>query len=611
MKRIYLYILIIIKNILSGPICQESKKYCKKCNPLTNICSVCELKDILVPDNNGGCKGTKRCIPGKNFCMECDENGELCQTCEVSYFADNNGGCSNTLYCNLSYKGECFECEDNFILTGETNFKICKYAFSNEFKNCKKIDYLKGRCESCDENYFLTKGDKTCTKTEFCYETIFGNCILCIEGFYLNKKEEKCYYKTDTIFTFCQKTLDGKYCDICDDGFYFDENRNCVDSNFCSESLNAYCKKCKEGYYLAKNDCCSNIENCYNADKDTGICSLCMDKYYLDVHDYKCYSNLENNEYKYCSIVENNMCIKCISGYFLSKDNKCTFTNNCEEAKNGKCILCSENYYLGLDSYCSNIKHCIYTSYNGYCRECEDNYYFSGRFGACLEYENNTIFYNCKYTNFFDDYCIECKDNFYYNYNQSLCLDNNQEGPFYKCAYSDDYGENCDVCIEEYYLGIEDKKCSLIENCKISENENKCIECDEYYCLDVKNQKCIDNDYLEDINILIYFACKETNENGTACEKCIDGYQVNEEGFCFDVENCEEKEDGKCLKCKDKVEFNGYNIYYCANDIFGCVQTSHQNCLKCNNLQLIYYCTECYDGYKLNSYGDCIKENKE
>ena len=611
MKILNIYILVLIKFILSDPICKESNKYCNKCNPLTNICAICDKKDILIPDNNGGCIGAKKCISGRNYCKECNQIGDLCQSCEVSYFPDKNGGCTNTQYCNLSYKGECFECEDDYILIGRTNLKQCKYKLDDDFKNCQKIDYLNGKCESCDENYYFNEGDKLCSKIENCYESIFGICILCNKGFYLNIKDGKCINKTETNFTFCKQTLDGKNCDICDDGYYFDENDNCVNSNFCSESSDGICKKCKDGYYLTKDNSCTNVENCINADKDTGICSLCMEKYYLDDIDYKCKSNLEDNNYKYCSKVVNDECTVCDGGYYLTNDNKCVSTKNCDEAENGECILCSKEYYLGLDGYCSIYEHCIYTGYNGRCIECEDGYYFSGKFSYCLEYEINDTFYGCKYSNYFEEYCLECKNNFYFNYNISLCLDNSQEGPLYKCAYSDDYGEICDVCIDGYFLGIEDNKCSLIENCKISENENKCLECDDYYCLDKHSQQCIGNDYLEDENILIYYACKETNEDGTACEKCIEGYEVNEKGYCVDVDNCVERIDGKCLKCReDRIEDStGFGIYLCANDVFGCAETTYPNCLKCNNLQKIYYCTECVEGYTLGSYGECFKES--
>ena len=39
---------------------------------------------------------------------------------------------------------------------------------------------------------------------------------------------------------------------------------------------------------------------------------------------------------------------------------------------------------------------------------------------------------------------------------------------------------------------------------------------------------------------------------------------LNEEGICNDINYCEEKKDGKCVKCKsEKGKFG----YYCANEI--------------------------------------------
>ena len=51
------------------------------------------------------------------------------------------------------------------------------------------------------------------------------------------------------------------------------------------------------------------------------------------------------------------------------------------------------------------------------------------------------------------------------------------------------------TCIEYYYLGSIDNKCSTIEGCELSENENKWIQClDYYYCIDEKTGKCEEND---------------------------------------------------------------------------------------------------------------------
>ena len=161
-------------------------------------------------------------------------------------------------------------------------------------------------------------------------------------------------------------------------------------------------------------------------------------------------------------------------------------------------------------------------------------------------------FLNCKFScDYYDkDKCCECKDNYYLYQNDSLCYDNTKEDPFIKCAFVDYDGKKCKFCVEGYHLGTDDDKCCRVENCKITVNKNICLECDTFYCLDVKKQKCVYNDILDDINDKIYISCIRTNEEGTKCEKCIDGYQVNEEGYCVDIDYCDNKKDGKCLKCK-------------------------------------------------------------
>ena len=168
---------------------------------------------------------------------------------------------------------------------------------------------------------------------------------------------------------------------------------------------------------------------------------------------------------------------------------------------------------------------------------------------------------------------------------------------------SDKNNEFCEKCIDKYYLSSGDKKCILVENCKISKNENICIECNDYYCLDVKNGLCIDNDFLIDENIKFYFACIKTNENSTACEKCMDGYEIGEDGYCVDVSRCREKEDGECLKYEK--ELNDTADSYCANKIFGCIETIDEECLRCDNLLELDSCTECKEGYIL-FYGICF-----
>ena len=586
-------------------LCIESKNFCNKCNPLTDLCIICSEEDILVPDTSAGCVGSQKCISGKNYCIECDEEDKLCKKCEFGFYPDENGACSFSKDCKMSFKGDCLECKNDFILL-KTN-KICKSTLNDDFKNCKEIDLESGFCLVCENGYYLNGGDKKCSKTENCFESIFGKCSSCNSGFYLNLKEDKCIERNG-IFTFCKQTIDGQNCDKCDSGSYIDGKGICVNTKFCAKSTDGKCEECNSEYYFsANNNVCVNTKNCYWGDKDIGICLNCNMYYYLDNNDYKCSSNLEENDFKYCLNLVNNICEKCESGYYLGKDSKCSFTPNCQESKNGKCISCIEKYYLGKDNLCSEIEHCSYSRFN-FCRECEDGYYYNQKEKKCIKNEGNKSLENCKYTCLDTEEikCCECKNNFYLNNDQTLCVENNKNDKFYKCAFVDENGENCIKCIDGYYLGSQDKKCTLIDNCKISENENKCLECDDLFCLDESIGNCVNNDFLHDINKKLYFACKRTNQEGTKCEQCLEGYELNEDGYCVNLANCEDSKDGKCLRCKNEKSKDGY--LYCANEIFGCIEGHFKNCLRCDNLNDLFECTQCKDGFEIDQYGACVEK---
>ena len=138
----------------------------------------------------------------------------------------------------------------------------------------------------------------------------------------------------------------------------------------------------------------------------------------------------------------------------------------------------------------------------------------------------------------------------------------------------------CAECVNGYYLGYKDNKCSKIDGCERSENEDKCLECNENYCLDLKTGKCEHNYRIENKEKKFYYKCNQTNEEGTACEICLEGYTLDENGLCTDTAHCVEKdEDRNCLKCQD--DDNGS---YCLNKYFGCIPSFYDNCLECNDL---------------------------
>ena len=305
----FLTVYILIKIILSNLICKSYINHCSSCNTKTNLWKKCEKPNVLIPDENGGCIGSKRCFLGKNYCFECEADGKLCKKCDPGYFPDENGGCSYANNCKISYNGECIECKEDFILIGKLyNLKICKSILSDDFLHCKEINNENGYCEKCEERFFLNNGDRKCTKVEKCNESIFALNV--IEVIILIKKIIYVKFKK-IIFYIVFKLLMAKNVIYMKMTPFFDENGNCSYSNYCSKSSNSYCHKYINGYYLSDNSYCSETYNCFSAEYDRGICLICNDNYYLDTRDYKCKSNLNNKNFQFCKKVQNNICINC------------------------------------------------------------------------------------------------------------------------------------------------------------------------------------------------------------------------------------------------------------------------------------------------------------
>ena len=603
--NIYFTFLILFKIIYSAPSCKEGENLCTRCHPITKLCLKCE-KDIYTPDEKGGCEPAKKCTEGNQYCLKCDEDEKLCKTCEEAYFPDENGGCSYSNNCEISYEGKCLKCIEDFVLVGKTEYyssndeiKICKSLNSEDLKNCKKIDTEKGFCQECNDGYYLGNDDRKCTVTQNCYESTFGVCRKCTYGYYLDKKQQKCI-KQEGAFEHCRESLDGKTCDMCDEDFYFDEEGICCGTNYCAVRGEYYrCKKCIDGYYLSDyGDCCTLDKNCYYGNKDLGICTACIDNYCIDYKDGRCKSNLDNNDYKYCKTADG-ACTSCEYGYYLGKDNKCCNTRHCSESYLAICEVCEEKFYLGLDNRCNSIEHCIYSNEYEECIECENKYYYDKEKKNCTIAEGK--FENCKYGRQ-NGNCERCKNDFYLNRKDNLCYDNTEKGPLYKCAYTDSKGEICMQCIDDYYLGYLDDKCTTIEGCDLSENENKCIQCDEYYCLNLKDNRCYPNDEIVDESKKYYFNCNRTNSDGSKCAICMEGFVLNENGLCVDEEHCSYKEGGICKGCTDE------DGTYCLNNLFGCVEIYYDHCLECNQILDFGNCTKCESGFILDDYSQCVEK---
>ena len=590
-------LLFLSKLMILKASCVNNEKNCEICHPLNNICLKC-ISDNYFPDQNGGCE--PKCIIGKNYCHKCSEDSKLCDTCEEGFFPDKIGGCAYVPNCELSYNGKCIQCEQEYILIGEKNsFQICKSINTEDLKHCKLINTINGLCDECEEGYYLNKGDLKCGEVENCYKTIYDICSSCIDGYCLNKKTNKCI-KNDEFFINCKETLDGENCDSCLSRFYLAEDGQCTNTLMCSETKNGKCIKCIDKFYLTKDNICTTEEKCEYGDGNTGLCNYCLTGYYLDNKDKKCKIQI-GEEFKHCEVYEDG-CIECEPEYYIGGDLKCSKVKNCMESQNETCIECNNGYYLGKDNRCSPVEHCIYSGGLFECEECEDEYYFSMHTRTCIKAGLN--FKNCKISVFVENQCSLCKDNFYLNKTDYLCYDNtNPGGKFYHCEYTDYNGEKCDKCKQGFFLTSGDGKCIKVSNCKYSESENECNACDDDYCFDVKKQKCVINDYINNDEQKIYIACNRTNEEGDKCELCLEGYEVDNNGYCVDNERCEKKENDICIKCKDDSLVE--NVYYCANKVYGCLKTFIMGCKECNDLSNLYSCTECHDGFYLNDEKKC------
>ena len=421
-------ILIFIKSALLIPKCQERENNCIKCNPISNICHKC-ISEFFIPNSKGGCDLSPKCKKGYNSCIECEENSNICKICPKGYYPDSIGGCSYTNNCLISNNGICNKCNYNYILIGK-GIKYCKSLNSEDLSNCKEINMLNGRCSNCTENFFMSSIDLKCTKTENCSLSKYGICTQCNKGFYLDKKEEKCKIQNNTFMN-CKESLTGEKCDECDNNYYFDNEGKCISIKYCSigDKYNSNkCKKCYEGFYPSEfKDSCTTEINCYQGDKNIGICLKCKKGFYIDYTDGKCKPNINNDEFRNCSIADNNICINCYYGNVLSEDLKCSPAKYCREVNEGKCISCIDKYYLGLDNKCSLVENCIYTNFFEECLECIDNYYYNKKRWKCEEAIG--IFEGCK-NGYSDFHCFECKNNYYLNQSDNLCYSNEEQGLF-------------------------------------------------------------------------------------------------------------------------------------------------------------------------------------
>ncbi|ELP86125.1 protein serine/threonine kinase, putative [Entamoeba invadens IP1] len=355
-----------------------------------NLCVLSEIPNCVLYDRNECIKCDNNFVLISNECVQmkmhnCQKsNGISCLMCPEEFCRGTNidedhkfciTNSNNVKYFVEKQDGSFmyYECVNTFILytnncvlqkqipTMETTkqninnlIKQSNIKYENE-THCI-LQSTKG-CIKCEEKYYLLNnlcmpcGD-SCVN---CFNSTY--CLSCENKIYFLNVQNKCELASD-LHTRCDLSMPHDVgCAICKRG-YFKERNDCVKCDSSCETCSeiSKCLSCVDNYFLIPSEfaLCQPFDlltNCLNKTKSG--CTLCEDKYYINVVNSKCYS---------CPFE----CLNCTSESI--------------------CTLCQDNYILfnGMCKPYSIAEFCIKAS-NNYCTECENNYELSDDGLSCIE----------------------------------------------------------------------------------------------------------------------------------------------------------------------------------------------------------------------------------
>ena len=365
---------------------------------------------------------------------------------------------------------------------------------------------------------------------------------------------------------------------------------------------------------ISSNSCIPYINNCEVCHPLNNKCIKCLSDNYFPNENGGCEPKctLGKNYCNKCS-EDSKICISCEEGYFPDKIGGCSYIVNCEQSYKGKCLKCEEDFILIGDEntfqicknkYSEDLKHCKSINIrDGFCEECEENFYLNKGDFKCSEIENC---YESIYS-----ICSSCINGYYLNRKENKCIKNDEN--FLFCLETID-GEKCDNCIFGFFLS-EGGHCTNALMCKET-RKGKCIKCidkfyltennsctkekkcqygeantalfnycyDGYY-LDNKDKKCKIQDWEEFMHCDVF-------DDG--CLECEFDYYIGEDLKCTKTKNCHKSENEKCIECKEG--------YYLGKDN-RCSPVEH--CIYSGGL---FECEECEDEYYFSMHTrTCIK----
>ena len=102
------------------------------------------------------------------------------------------------------------------------------------------------------------------------------------------------------------------------DEYYKTKDGLLIQTKYCEKAdINNICIKCIDGYFLSKDKAACTLEqNCEKGDKNIGLCTQCLDDFYLDIKTKKCFSNQDNLDLKNCKEINEGRGTQCEKYFF-------------------------------------------------------------------------------------------------------------------------------------------------------------------------------------------------------------------------------------------------------------------------------------------------------
>ena len=583
----------------------DENKICIECVSQAHLSqSICECDDDSFGFKNLACykcddetKGNYGC-DAKEGCTYRPGIGQLnCNKCKNGFFEYTKGQCFSCYdeveFCNKCHLDEneefvCDECIDNFKYNKyeKTCQLICaEYPeISPGCIICNEEYKSKGKCQACKPGYFKTEDESCvycrsekyggpacdrCIKSESDEKIICGSCD---ENIKVLNSKGKCYFTPNDLMENCiafkfegNDNEEKIVCTFCKEGFYLDNNGNCV--SFLQ--------------YLEIN------ENCNKIIYQIGLLNIHYIgpeniEYYIDGSMYptdkynayllnKTFSESLNEKLRAINLKITGKCKECNSGKVLDNSNKCiTITvNDCSIIS-----LIKHGYlYFECQSFCKNNKYPL-VLLNINKENSEPSYIAVSEVYNLIS--NSEMFLS------------DIKSLL----NQPMCIDTS---------------ENNNINLEN---------CLLV---KYLENENKyiCFLCNEGYFLDEENNKCIQLN--EKMNCEYENIGTKTNPI-LSCKKCIgkNYYSYNNFYYYNEKENISKFFD---YDARDYLLVKENNINFCVkkdyildNCLNATVDTTYAkdkySCTSCSINYLSFY-SNFYEKYICQNIFEEIKTNQD